>query len=143
MKANEAITLKLIFKGSGNLKYMKNPDLKLPNDFDTYDPKVDVSVKATTGGVSGTRTVEYTTIPRFAGKFRKRQAEFIAQISPYGFEYFVVKMFFVMIFQIFPCNFQSLQRDLIGLFVFHQSDIGIRFCLFAIYKYKNTKSQCR
>ena len=66
MKANEAITLKLIFKGSGNLKYMKNPDLKLPNDFDTYDPKVDVSVKATTGGVSGTRTVEYTTIPRFA-----------------------------------------------------------------------------
>ena len=57
VKANEAITLKLIFKGSGNLKYMKNPDLKLPNDFDTYDPKVDVSVKATTGGVSGTRTV--------------------------------------------------------------------------------------
>lgn len=76
VKANEAITLKLIFKGSGNLKYMKNPDLKLPNDFDTYDPKVDVSVKATTGGVSGTRTVEYTTIPRFAGKFKIPAVEF-------------------------------------------------------------------
>jgi len=58
------------------LKYMKNPDLKLPNDFDTYDPKVDVSVKATTGGVSGTRTVEYTTIPRFAGKFKIPAVEF-------------------------------------------------------------------
>ena len=55
---------------------MKNPDLKLPNDFDTYDPKVDVSVKATTGGVSGTRTVEYTTIPRFAGKFKIPAVEF-------------------------------------------------------------------
>lgn len=76
VKANEAITLKLIFKGSGNLKYMKNPDLKLPNDFDTYDPKVDVSVKATAGGVSGTRTVEYTTIPRFAGKFKIPAVEF-------------------------------------------------------------------
>lgn len=70
VKANEAITLKLVFKGSGNLKYLKNPELKLPNDFDTYDPKVDLSVKASAGGVSGTRTVEYTTIPRFAGTFK-------------------------------------------------------------------------
>ena len=70
VKANEAITLKLTFKGSGNLKYLKNPELDLPNDFETYDPKVDLSVKATAGGVSGTRTVEYTTIPRFAGTFK-------------------------------------------------------------------------
>ncbi|HIZ26326.1 BatD family protein [Barnesiella sp. An55] len=76
VKANEAITLKLIIKGSGNLKYLKNPDLKLPNDFETYDPKVDVSVKASAGGVSGTRTVEYTTIPRFAGTFKIPAVEF-------------------------------------------------------------------
>ena len=76
IKANEAITLKLTIKGSGNLKYLKNPELQLPNDFDTYDPKVDLSVKATTAGVSGTRTVEYTTIPRFAGKFKIPAVEF-------------------------------------------------------------------
>ncbi len=76
VKANEAITLKLVIKGSGNLKYLKNPELKLPNDFDTYDPKVDVSVKASAGGVSGTRTVEYTTIPRFAGTFKIPAVEF-------------------------------------------------------------------
>lgn len=76
IKANEAITLKLNIKGSGNLKYLKNPELQLPNDFDTYDPKVDLSVKATTAGVSGTRTVEYTTIPRFAGKFKIPAVEF-------------------------------------------------------------------
>lgn len=76
IKANEAITLKMNIKGSGNLKYLKNPELQLPNDFDTYDPKVDLSVKATTAGVSGTRTVEYTTIPRFAGKFKIPAVEF-------------------------------------------------------------------
>ncbi len=76
VKANEAITLKLTFKGSGNMKYLKNPELKLPNDFETYDPKVDLSVKATAGGVSGTRTVEYTTIPRFAGTFKIPAVEF-------------------------------------------------------------------
>lgn len=76
VKANEAITLKLTIKGSGNLKYLKNPELQLPNDFDTYDPKVDLSVKATATGVSGTRTVEYTTIPRFAGKFKVPAVEF-------------------------------------------------------------------
>lgn len=76
VKANEAITLKLTIKGSGNLKYLKNPELQLPNDFDTYDPKVDVNVKASVGGVSGTRTVEYTTIPRFAGTFKIPAVEF-------------------------------------------------------------------
>lgn len=76
VKANEAITLKLTIKGSGNLKYLKNPELQLPNDFDTYDPKVDVNVKASAGGVSGTRTVEYTTIPRFAGTFKIPAVEF-------------------------------------------------------------------
>lgn len=76
VKANEAITLKLTIKGSGNLKYLKNPELQLPNDFDTYDPKVDVNVKASAGGVSGIRTVEYTTIPRFAGTFKIPAVEF-------------------------------------------------------------------
>ena len=50
--------------------------VKANEAIDTYDPKVDVSVKATAGGVSGTRTVEYTTIPRFAGKFKIPAVEF-------------------------------------------------------------------
>ncbi len=76
VKANEAITVKLVFKGTGNLKYLKNPELDLPSDFETYDPKVDISVNASAAGVSGTRTVEYTTIPRFAGTFKIPPVEF-------------------------------------------------------------------
>ena len=76
VKANEAITLKLIFKGSGNLKYMKNPDVKFPVDFDVYDPKISTDLKNTDAGVSGIRTVEYTIIPRRAGEFTIPSVEF-------------------------------------------------------------------
>ncbi len=76
VKANEAITLTLKVKGTGNLKYLKDPELDLPNDFEQYDPKVDVNIKTTAAGVSGSRTVEYVMIPRFAGKFKIPAVEF-------------------------------------------------------------------
>ena len=40
VKANEAVTLTLKLSGTGNLKYMKNPEVKFPVDFDVYDPKI-------------------------------------------------------------------------------------------------------
>ncbi len=76
VKANEAITLTLKVKGTGNLKYLKDPELDLPNDFELYDPKVDVNIRTTAAGVSGSRTVEYTMIPRFAGTFKIPAVEF-------------------------------------------------------------------
>ncbi len=69
IKANEALTLKLIITGTGNIKFTKDPELKLPADFETFDPKVDVNIKATSSGVTGSKTIEYTMIPRFAGDF--------------------------------------------------------------------------
>ncbi len=76
LKANEAVTLKLILSGTANLKYMKNPDVKFPVDFDVYDPKISTDLKNTDTGVSGTRTVEYTIIPRSAGEFTIPPVEF-------------------------------------------------------------------
>lgn len=69
VKTNEAVTIKLQIKGNGNLKYIKNPEIAFPNDFDTYDPKVELNLKPTPNGVTGTKTIEYTTIPRYAGEF--------------------------------------------------------------------------
>ncbi len=82
VKANEAITLKLKIKGTGNLKFMKNPNPDFPIDFETYDPQVNLDVRVNEGGASGTRTIEYTMIPRFAGTFK---------IPPIEFSYFDVK----------------------------------------------------
>ena len=70
LKANEAITIKLTIKGTGNMKLIKTPEISFPNDFEVYDPKVDNSnIRVTAAGSSGTKTIEYMAIPRFAGDF--------------------------------------------------------------------------
>lgn len=76
LTANEAATLKLTLSGTANLKYVKNPEVKFPVDFDVYDPKISTDLKNTPSGVSGTRTVEYTVIPRSAGEFTIPPVEF-------------------------------------------------------------------
>lgn len=77
VKANEAVTLKVVISGSGNMKLIKNPDIELPEGFEIYDPKVNNNFKTTTSGVSGTKTIEYLFIPRNAGDFEIPAAEFV------------------------------------------------------------------
>jgi DNA-binding protein YbaB len=69
IKANEAVTVKVTLSGTGNIKVVKNPEVVFPNDFDIYDPKVDSKITTTTGGTSGTKTIEYMAIPRYGGDF--------------------------------------------------------------------------
>ncbi|MCK9310763.1 MAG: BatD family protein [Bacteroidales bacterium] len=69
VKANEAVTIKVNISGSGNLKMISTPEFTFPADFEVYDPKVDNMFKNTSGGVTGTKTIEYLFIPRYAGKF--------------------------------------------------------------------------
>ncbi|MBO5916764.1 MAG: protein BatD [Bacteroidales bacterium] len=69
LKADEALTLTLTLKGSGNMKMLKTPDIKFPADFDVYDPKANNQFKTSTKGVSGSKTIEYLVIPRYAGQF--------------------------------------------------------------------------
>ncbi len=76
LKTNEAVTVKLQIKGTGNLKYIKNPEIKFPADFEVYDPKIDLKTQNTTSGVEGTRVIEYTAIPRNAGDFTIPGVEF-------------------------------------------------------------------
>lgn len=76
LKANEAVTVTVKITGTGNLKLIKNPEVKFPNDFDIYDPKVDINSKTTVAGVNGTKTIEYMAIPRYAGDFEIPAVEF-------------------------------------------------------------------
>jgi hypothetical protein len=69
IKANEAITITVKVSGSGNIRLLKNPEVKYPNDFDIFDPKVTQDIKTTASGVQGVKTIEYTAIPRFGGEF--------------------------------------------------------------------------
>ncbi len=76
VKANEAVTVKINIAGTGNMKLIKNPDIKFPESFEMYDPKVNNNFKTTTTGVSGTKTIEYLFIPRHSGDFEIPSAEF-------------------------------------------------------------------
>ena len=82
VKTDEAVTVKIVISGNGNVKLLKNPEVEFPNDFDIYDPKVETNIKTTTGGSTGTKTIEYMAIPRYAGDF---------EIPAIAFSYFDTK----------------------------------------------------
>ncbi|MCE2615416.1 BatD family protein [Phocaeicola oris] len=82
VKTNDAVTLKLIISGTGNMKLMENPEVKFPQDFETYDPKTENNYNLTSEGLSGSKVIEYLAIPRHAGNFT---------IPPIEFSYFDIK----------------------------------------------------
>ena len=63
---NDAITLTITLKGSGNLNLAGEPVINFPQGIEKYDPKV--SVKSS-GSSSGSKTFEYLLIPRNSGTF--------------------------------------------------------------------------
>lgn len=69
VKTNEAVTLKVSLSGNGNIKLLEAPKMNFPPDFDTYDPKVNLNVNASDGGVNGSKSFEYLLIPRNPGEF--------------------------------------------------------------------------
>ena len=82
VKTNDAITIKLVISGTGNLKLLSNPEVKFLEDFEVYDPKVDSQVRLTSSGLSGNRVIEYLAIPRHPGNYK---------IPAVTFSYFDIK----------------------------------------------------
>lgn len=69
LPANEAINLKLIISGTGNIPLVDAPKIKFPPEFEVYDPKITENISTTTG-ISGTKTFEYLIIPRQEGTYK-------------------------------------------------------------------------
>ncbi|MCD6115687.1 protein BatD [bacterium] len=67
VSANEAVTFKIIIKGSGNLKAFPEPAISFPAGFEAYPPKVSQKISLTSLIVHGTKTFEYVLIPRNPG----------------------------------------------------------------------------
>lgn len=75
--ANDAITLKLSVKGSGNMKLISTPTVDFPKDFETYDAKVNDNFQLTRSGLSGTKEFEYLAVPRHAGTYTIPAIKFV------------------------------------------------------------------
>lgn len=76
VKTNDAVTIKLTLSGTGNMKLIGTPEVKFPQDFEIYDPKVTDDYKLTNSGLTGTKTFEYLAIPRHVGNFTIPAVEF-------------------------------------------------------------------
>ena len=68
-KTYEAATYSYTISGSGNIKYLKAPDINFPSQFDVYDPQNDVNAKVSGQSVSGSNKFEYTFIPQYVGDY--------------------------------------------------------------------------
>ena len=82
VKTNDAVTVKVVISGTGNLKLLSNPEVKFPEDFEIYDPKSENNFRLTSEGLSGNKVIEYLAIPRNPGDYK---------IPPVSFTYFDVK----------------------------------------------------
>ena len=76
LKENEAVTLRLVISGTGNMKLLKTPEVNFPTDFEVYDPKVENNFKLKTNGLSGNKVIEYLAIPRHAGEYEIPSIQF-------------------------------------------------------------------
>ena len=69
-KTNESGTLRLVIKGSGNLKNIKNPQISFPSQFDAYDPQSTVDANPSGNSLSGSVTIDYAFVPQYVGKYK-------------------------------------------------------------------------
>ena len=70
-------TYSIIVSGTGNLKYIQNPIVNMPKEFDTYDPQNKINVSPSGDNVSGNVTFDYMFIPQFEGEFKIPDSYFV------------------------------------------------------------------
>ena len=69
VKANDPVKLRVVVSGVGNMKLLKQPEVKFPKDFDHYDAKVTDKTKLTTNGLEGSIVYDFLAVPRHQGTF--------------------------------------------------------------------------
>lgn len=76
-RTNDPATLIFTITGSGNIKYIKEPAIDFPTEFEQYTPKADTESRVNGNNVSGTMTVEYTFVPTVTGDFTIGAGKFV------------------------------------------------------------------
>lgn len=66
---DDVANFKLIINGSGNIKLIEAPALKLPNGLTAYDPVVVDTITGRTTTISGSKTITYPISPRTPGDY--------------------------------------------------------------------------
>ena len=77
VKANDPVKLRVVVTGVGNMKLLKQPEVKFPKDFDHYDAKVTDKTQLTTNGLEGSITYDFLAVPRHQGDFEIPAIEYV------------------------------------------------------------------
>ena len=65
---NEAATYSLTIKGTGNIKYITEPEIEFPHGFDEYTPRKEIDAAFNGSNMTGTAKIDYTIVPQEMGK---------------------------------------------------------------------------
>lgn len=79
LTTDEVATLKLTINGSGNLKLIEAPKLKLPNGLIAYDPQIIDTITGRSTTISGSKIISYVVTPQTPGEYN---------LDPIAFSYF-------------------------------------------------------
>ena len=69
VKAGDPVNLRLVVSGTGNLKLIKQPEVKFPDGWDKYDAKVTDKTRLTSNGVEGNMVYDILAVPRNEGNY--------------------------------------------------------------------------
>jgi len=69
VSVNDAVVCKITISGSGNFNNIESPKISCPKEFEQYDPVVTSKLNASESGLSGSKTWEFTIVPRYGGSF--------------------------------------------------------------------------
>ncbi|MCM1076434.1 MAG: BatD family protein [Bacteroides sp.] len=76
-RTNDPATLIYTIRGTGNIKYVKEPEIDFPTEFEQYTPKSDIEADVHGNEVSGSMTIEYTFVPQSVGDFTIGSDKFV------------------------------------------------------------------
>jgi hypothetical protein len=69
LSTDESANLTLNISGTGNLKLIQAPDLKLPNGLDAFEPTIVDTITGRSTTISGNKIFTYAIAPRIAGDY--------------------------------------------------------------------------
>lgn len=76
-RTGDAGSLVYTITGTGNIKYLKEPEIDFPSEFELYSPKSDINAAVRGNNVSGSMTVDYTFVPKSIGQFTIGSHKFV------------------------------------------------------------------
>ncbi|MBR5102887.1 MAG: protein BatD, partial [Muribaculaceae bacterium] len=77
LRTNASATIKAVVNGNGNIKYLKAPEFKFPDSFDTYEPQTETNVNSNGHDMEGEVTFSYPFTPTTIGDYTLPPLEFV------------------------------------------------------------------